>query len=94
MPHFLVAIHRPDDYNPALAEDDAMRRAIDALSQEMVAAGIRALVGGLRPPRNAKSLHANPQGHVLLTDAPCLNTNRHVGGFWVLDVANMDEALA
>lgn len=94
MPQFLVAIHRPDDYNPAIAEDDTMRRAIDALNEEMVAAGIRVFVGGLHPALNAKSLNANAQGQVLLTDGPYLKTDEHVGGFWVLNVANMDEALA
>lgn len=90
MPHFLVAIHHPDDYNPATAEDDAMRRAIDALNEEMVAAGVRVFVGGLHAAHLAKSLDRQSR----LTDGPYLKTNEHVGGFWVPDLANMDEALA
>lgn len=90
MPNFLVAIHHPDDYNPAIAEDAAMRRAIDVLNEEMVAAGIRVFVGGLHPARNAKSLDREKR----LTDGPYLKTAEHVGGFWVLDLPSMDEALA
>ncbi len=90
MPHFLVAIHHPDDYNPAVAEDAAMTRAIDVLNEEMVAAGIRVFVGGLHPARNAKSLDRQNR----LIDAPYLKTNEYVGGFWVLDLPTMDEALA
>jgi hypothetical protein len=35
-----------------------------------------------------------PGGEVLTTDGPYLNTKEHVGGFWVLKAADMDEALA
>ncbi len=94
MPEYLVAIHHPDDYDPAVAEDDAMTRAIDVLNDEMVAAGVRVFVGGLHPARRATSLRATPDGKVLTTDGPYLKTNEHVGGFWVLRTANLDEALA
>lgn len=44
---YVVAIHRPDNYDPAVSEDEAMSREIDALNDEMIAAGIRVFVGGL-----------------------------------------------
>jgi hypothetical protein len=94
MPRFLVAIHHPDDYDPASNEDAAMRRAIDTLNEEMVAAGVRVFVGGLHSARNAKSLFRSPEGTVQATEGPYLRTGEHVGGFWVLDVASPDEALA
>ena len=43
---------------------------------------------------NAKSLRAQPDGKVLITDGPYLETKEHVGGFWVLKAANLDEAVA
>ncbi|MCX6954069.1 MAG: YciI family protein [Verrucomicrobia bacterium] len=94
MTKYLVTIHHPDDYNPAVAEDAAMDRAIDELNEEMVAAGIRVFVGGLHPARSAKSLRAQPGGKVLVTDGPYLETKEHIGGFWVLEATSMDEALA
>jgi len=94
MPKFLVAIHHPDDYDPAIAEDAAMDRAIDELNDEMVAAGVRVFVGGLHRARQAKSLLRQPDGAVQAKDGPYLRTNEHVGGFWVLEVANQNEALA
>jgi hypothetical protein len=94
MAQYLVAIHRPDDYDPAVAEDDAMRREIDALNDEMKAACVRVFVGGLHPASSAKSLRTQPDGGVLTTDGPYLRTAEHVGGFWVLEVADLDEALA
>ena len=69
MTRYLVAIHHPDDYDPFL-EDEAMGRDIDVLNDEMKAAGVRVFVGGLRPASSAKSLRAQPDGKVLITDGP------------------------
>lgn len=91
--NYLIAIHHPDDYNPAVLEDEAMHHEIDLLNDEMVAAGVRVFVGGLQPAGKAKSLRAQAAGKVLITDGPYLETKEHVGGFWVLDVADLDEAL-
>ena len=92
MPHYLVAIHHADNYDPSV-EDEAMTRDFDVLNDEMVAAGIRVFVGGLHHASTAKSLSAKPDGTVLTVDGAYLKTSEHVGGFWVLDVPNMDEAL-
>jgi hypothetical protein len=92
MTQYLVAIHHPDGYDGAL-EDEAMHRDIDALNEEMAAAGVRVFAGGLTAARNAKSLRAR-DGKVLLTDGPYLETKEHIGGFWILEAADLDEALA
>lgn len=94
MTQYLVAIHHPDDYDPSVAEDETMSRDIDALNDEMKAADIRTFVGGLRPASNARSLQAQPDGEVLTTDGPYLETKEHMGGFWVLEAASLEEALA
>lgn len=93
MSQFLVAIHHPDTFQSS-DESEATVRAIDALNEEMAAAGVVVFLGGLNPIRQAKSLRAQPDGKVLTTDGPYLETKEHIGGFWVLEVANMDEALA
>jgi len=93
MPQFLVAIHHPDNFVPAL-EDEATIRDIGALNKEMVAAGIRVFVGGLSAAGKAKSLQPQPNGQVLITDGPYLEAKEHVGGFWVLEVPDMDQAVA
>jgi hypothetical protein len=93
MTQYLVAIHHPDDYNPSV-ETEAMSRDISALNREMVAAGVRIFVGGLSAASSARSLRAQPDGKVLVTDGPYLETKEHIGGFWVLKAADLDEALA
>ena len=71
-----------------------MDRDIDALNDEMKAAGVRIFVGGLHPASSAKSLRAHPGGKVLITDGPYLETKEHIGGFWVLEAVDLNEALA
>ena len=93
MPQFLVAIHHPDNYNPSL-EDASMMRDIHLLNQEMQAAGVRVFAGGLQSPTKAKSLRAQPNAAVLITDGPYLEAKEHIGGLWILEVADQDEALA
>jgi hypothetical protein len=67
---------------------------IHKLNEEMDAAGARVFAGGLSAASNAKSLRAQPDGKVLITDGPYLETKEHIGGFWILEAANLDEALA
>lgn len=90
---YLVAIHHADDYDPS-TEGEEMGRDIDALNDEMTAAGARFFAGGLRHASLAKSLRAQPDGAVLVTDGPYIESKEHVGGFWILDCADMDEAMA
>ena len=93
MTQYLVTIHHPEGYDPSV-EDEAMSRNIDALNDEMTAAGIRVFVGGLHPATSATSLRAQPNGEVLIIDGPYLETKEYVGGLWVLEAADLDEALA
>jgi len=93
MPQFLIAIQHPDNYDSS-QEGEAMIRDISALNQEMDAAGARFFAGGLEPASKAKSLRKQPGGQVIVTDGPYLETKEHIGGFWILECADMEEALA
>jgi len=93
MAQYLVAIYHPDDYDPS-GEGEAMSCDIDVLNNEMEAAHVRVFVGGLSSATRARSLRAQPAGKVRVTDGPYIETKEHIGGFWVLEVPNLDEALA
>jgi hypothetical protein len=71
-----------------------MVRDIDALNEEMTAAGARFFAGGLESAGKAKSLRKQPGGQVVVTDGPYIEAKEHVGGFWILEAADMNEALA
>jgi hypothetical protein len=93
MTQYLVAIHHPDDFDPSLAENEATQPGISALNDEMKAAGVVIFVGGLDRASKAKSLRVKPDGKVLMTDGPYIETKEHIGGFWVLEATSLDEAL-
>jgi hypothetical protein len=93
MPQFLVAIQLPDNYDPSL-EDEGVIRDVHALNEEMDAAGIRLFAGGLEPASKAKTLRKQANGKVIITDGPYAEAKEHIGGFSVVEAADMDEALA
>lgn len=90
MPQFLVQGYLPDNYQPS-AEDEATVEAIHALNREMIAAGVRKFACGLG---STHTLRTQPNGEVLVSDGPYLEAKEHVGGLWILETANVDEALA
>jgi hypothetical protein len=90
MPQYLVAGYTPDDFDPSTM-DEATGRAIHALNDEMDAAGVTKFACGLG---SAKSLRSQTDGRVLITDGPYLEAKEHIGGFWILECADMDEAVA
>lgn len=93
MPQYLVAIHHPENFDASSVTAETMRD-IGELNKEMIAAGVRSFAGGLRSETTAKSLRARADGEVVVTDGPFLEAKEYVGGFWILDVADEEEAVA
>jgi hypothetical protein len=93
MPQYLVANYLPDNFDPSTI-DEATVKGINDLNEELIAAGARLLAVGLSAPGQAKSLRVQADGEVLITDGPYLEAKEHTGGFWILEAADMDEALA
>ena len=90
MPQYLVSGYLPDNFDPS-TQDPAVMEEIHALNREMIAAGVRKFAGGLGPTR---TLRPQPNGELLVTDGPYLETKEHVGGLWILECADLDEVLA
>jgi hypothetical protein len=93
MPQYLVCNYLPDDFDPSGVTEE-MIEEIHALNREMIAAGVRKFACGIAPPAKAKTVRKKTDGSVLVTDGPYTETKEHMGGFWILEAANMDEALA
>jgi hypothetical protein len=70
-----------------------MIEEIHALNRELIAAGVRKFACGISPAANAKTLRKQSDGKVLVTDGPYTETKEHMGGFWILECANLEEAL-
>jgi hypothetical protein len=93
MPQYLVCNYIPDNFDPSTVTE-AMMEEIHALNREMIASGVRKFACGIAPPASAKTLQKQTDGKVLVTDGPYAETKEHMGGFWILECANIDEALA
>ncbi len=93
MPHYLVANYLADDFDPSTVTE-AMIDQIHALNREMDAAGVTKFACGISAPAGAKTLRSKSDGTVLVTDGPYTETKEHMGGFWILECADLDEALA
>lgn len=90
MPHYLISGYLPDNFDPS-AMDETMVEEIHAINRDMIATGVRRFAGGLG---SAHTLRAQPNGEVLVTDGPYLETKDLVGGITIVETANLDEALA
>ncbi len=71
-----------------------MMEEIHALNRELIATGARKFACGISPVADAKTVRKQSNGKVLVTDGPYTETKEHMGGFWILECADINEALA
>ncbi|WP_062986727.1 YciI family protein [Nocardia anaemiae] len=91
MKEYLLSIYQPDDTPPPDNLDEIMRD-LYALNDEMRAAGAWVFAAGLHAPSTATVVRA--QGNdMLVTDGPYIETKEHIGGFTVIQAADLDQAL-
>src|ERR1041384_3205559 len=93
MPQYLVANYLPDDFDPSTVTE-AMIEEIHALNREMIAAGVRKFACGISPASNAKTVRKQTDGTALGTEGPSTESKELIGGFWILEAADIEEALA
>jgi hypothetical protein len=70
----------------------AIEAGCDGWSEEMARRGILRDTTGLHPPANATTLRVR-DGQVLLTDGPFAETKDQIGGFAMIECADLAEAL-
>ena len=63
------------------------------LAQDLVAAGIPFSGERLKPADTATTVRSD-HGKVTLHDGPFAETHEELGGFYIIDVASLDEAIA
>ena len=92
MKQYLLSIYQPDGGTPEPELLDRVIRDLEALNEEIRAAGSWVFTGGLHPPSTATVVRAK-NGDVMTTDGPYLEGKEHVGGFWIIRAADLDAAL-
>ncbi|HEX4092877.1 MAG TPA: YciI family protein [Trebonia sp.] len=66
--------------------------ALDAFNDRLVAEGHWVFAGGLGAPSTATVID-NRSGEPMFTDGPFMESKEFLGGFWVMEAADLDEAL-
>ncbi|WP_433278206.1 YciI family protein [Pseudonocardia xinjiangensis] len=93
MKQYLLSIYQPDGDPPPPEVMDPIMRRLDALNEEMRAAGAWVFAAGLHPPGTATVLHARGDD-MLVTDGPFAEGKEHLGGFTVIRAPDLHAALA
>jgi hypothetical protein len=91
MKQYLLSIYQPDG-TPEPEVLEPIMRDLEALNQRMRDAGAWVFAGGLHPPATATVLRAT-DSEVLVTDGPFIEAKEFLGGFTVIQAADLDAAL-
>jgi hypothetical protein len=92
MARYMLGVIQPT--GGSIAEDalDEIMRDVNAVTDELRAAGAWVFAAGLHDPSTATVVR--PQGDdLLMTDGPFAEGKEHLGGFTILDAPDLDAAL-
>jgi hypothetical protein len=93
MKQYLLSVIQPAGVQPPPPEVlDPIMRNVEALHQELKAAGAWVFAGGLDAPSTATVVRVR-DGEVLLTDGPFVEGKEYVGGFSIVQAPDLDAAL-
>jgi hypothetical protein len=95
MSKYLLAVHATDEAldRPMTTED--MRRGfeqVEALEREMRTADALLFSGRLTAANHARVVRPERR-RIKATDGPYLETKEHIGGFYIVEAADLDAAL-
>jgi hypothetical protein len=94
MPQYLLSVVTPAEgaQPPTPDQLTAIMARVEAVQTRVREAGAWVFAGGLAAPSSATVLR--PQGNdVLLVDGPFAEGKEYLGGFSIIDVGDLDEAL-
>ena len=94
MTQYLLSVYMVEgEPEPAPDVLEQMYKDVEAVNQEIKDAGAWVFAGGLHPA-NTATVVKESGGEVLTTDGPFPETKEQLGGFWVIQAADLDAALA
>lgn len=91
--YMISVIHGADDAIPAGTDINDVFAAVDKFNTKMQEAGKIVFAGGLDPISSSTVVDGTAD-QPLVTDGPYLESREYLGGFWVLEAADLDEAIA
>ena len=93
MTQYMLAVHTVEGEDPAPEEMEQAYKDVDVLNKELMAKGNWVFGGGLHPADTATVVRVT-DGDVVTTDGPFAETKEQLGGFWIIEAADLDAALA
>jgi hypothetical protein len=95
MTQYLMSVWHDEDYDVDVTSDETQRlfAQVGAFNEQLTAANAWVFAGGLHPASSATVLKADARGDVSMTDGPYAESKEQMGGFWVIEVADLDAAL-
>ena len=94
MKYFLALI--PDQFALGQRTPEEMQEAMkawDAYTQAVIDAGVHLGGEGLQPPDTATTVKIEESGDPIVSDGPFAETKEQLGGYYLLDCKDLDEAL-
>ena len=92
MAQYLLSVYQPVGPAPSPEFLEPIMHDLEALNREMKAAGAWVYAAGLHPTDTATVVRQQGAG-LLITDGPFAETKEHLGGFTVIEAADLDAAL-
>ncbi len=97
MTHYLLSVHGPAEMEEfgSYGSREEMEQAFadtGAFNEKLKAEGYWVFAGGLQSASTATVVDGQGETPVM-TDGPYLETKEAIGGFWVIDAADLDVAL-
>lgn len=94
MTQYLLSVHGSDEDVAATPAEDMQKayEQVDAFNDEVRAAGAWVFAGGLQPSSTATVVKIE-NGEAVITDGPYAETKEQLGGFWIIEAADLDAAL-
>jgi hypothetical protein len=94
MSQYLMSVWHDKDYVVDFTSPDSQRvmAQVDVVNAELMAAGAWVFGGGLVAASSATVVRSSG-GTVSMIDGPYAETKEQMGGFWVIEAADLDAAL-
>jgi hypothetical protein len=94
MPQYLLSVCFDEDYDVDLDAPETQRQMArtEELTDEMKRAGAWVFLAGLRTASSSTVVRADG-GAISMTDGPYAETKEQLGGFWIVEVPDLDAAL-
>jgi hypothetical protein len=94
MAQYLLALYKADDEVISPERSGQVWAGVNALVDRMTDAGAFVFKAGLRGGAEAATVVRGSGSDFLITDGPYTETKEHLAGFWIINAADLDEALA